>query len=143
MRRFVVSLSSRRNSAQSTAKVTLTCTYHSLMSKSSSQPVDLVVNRAIQSQIEELAIYCRYGLKRSESDSNFVVDDEGCCETVRFGRRDEHESVCPHAFVPCPLGGVALCGFIRRRDIDEHVAQCRRVRCPYSTSGMIIYFLIH
>ncbi|XP_065836502.1 E3 ubiquitin-protein ligase TRAF7-like isoform X2 [Oscarella lobularis] len=99
------------------------------------KPVDLVVNRAIQSQIEELAIYCRYGLKRSESDSNFVVDDEGCCETVRFGRRDEHESVCPHAFVPCPLGGVALCGFIRRRDIDEHVAQCRRVRCPYSTSG--------
>jgi len=42
--------------------------------------------RAIQSQVDDQDVYCRFGLKWSSTDNDFVVDLFGCQAVVKYGK---------------------------------------------------------
>ncbi|XP_077983339.1 uncharacterized protein LOC144438177 [Glandiceps talaboti] len=104
------------------------------LDKRSYEDKDLVVNRAIVGQIEDLQIYCRHGLIRSESQDDFVRDESGCPEQILLGTRNEHESNCEYALVTC-IHNSEQCGVFRRRDLEEHLKICTFIPCCYSDRG--------
>lgn len=96
----------------------------------------LVVNKAVKGQIEDLMIHCRHGVlpgKSSEGDE-LELDQEGCKEVIRLGDRDNHESICQYAQLECPVGG-PVCGVLRRHSLEKHMMSCIQVPCPYSDFG--------
>ena len=95
---------------------------------------EVVPNKAVVAQLEDLLIYCRHGLIRYDSDEDFMIDDTGCPDRIQLGRRHEHENQCPYALLPCPNSS-NHCGKFRRRDIENHLRICPRVPCPYSGKG--------
>nr|XP_006816455.1 PREDICTED: E3 ubiquitin-protein ligase TRAF7-like [Saccoglossus kowalevskii] len=95
---------------------------------------DLVVNRAIVGQIEDLQVYCCHGLMRSESQDLFVRDESGCPESITFGSRQNHEEDCQYALVPC-VNNPEQCGNFRRRDLEEHFKICTFTPCPHRDRG--------
>jgi E3 ubiquitin-protein ligase TRAF7 len=95
---------------------------------------NLVINRAIQGQVEELQIYCCHGLTRVDSEEDFVLDDDGCPEIISLGHRDMHEESCQFALVPCPNGS-NYCGKVRQKDLEEHLCNCVSFPCPFRESG--------
>jgi len=44
------------------------------------------VDRAIQSQVQDQDVYCRFGLKWSSTEDEFVVDSLGCQAIVKYGK---------------------------------------------------------
>ena len=102
----------------------------------------LVLNRAIVGQLEDLQIYCQYGLRPTLSSADqgdqdeveYERDPEGCPEVLKIGERDAHEQSCPYAFVECPVGS-ELCGQIRRMQLEEHLEKCTGIPCPYADFG--------
>ena len=95
----------------------------------------LVSNLAVRGQIEDLQIYCRHGLTRSDSEEDFEIDDTGCREKISFGRRSEHEEGCEFAIVPCPNSS-NQCGKFRRKDLGDHLKSCAQYRCQFRVKGM-------
>ena len=59
----------------------------------------LVLNRAVIGQIDDLQIYCSHGLVSNDGGRTYEQDPLGCKEVIRFGRREEHESKCQFAKV--------------------------------------------
>lgn len=59
----------------------------------------LVLNRAVIGQIEDLPIYCCHGLFSTDGGKVYERDPHGCKEVIRFGKREEHESTCQFAKV--------------------------------------------
>ena len=95
---------------------------------------DLVSNIALKGQIEDLEIHCQHGLDRVDSDDEFHLDEGGCPQAIKLGRRVEHEEKCPYALVPCP-NSANHCGKFRRRDLDGHLETCPRYPCKYRNEG--------
>lgn len=93
----------------------------------------LVVNRAVKEQVNDLMIYCCHGVKCLE-EGVLELDQDGCQETIRLGNRDAHESICQFVRVECPIGG-SVCGKLQKYKLDEHMALCSRVPCPYTQFG--------
>ena len=89
---------------------------------------DLVSNIALKGQIDDLQIHCQHGLARVDSEDEFHLDEEGCPQAIKLGRRGEHEEKCPYALVPCP-NSANHCGKFRRRDLDTHLQTCPRYPC--------------
>ncbi len=104
----------------------------------------LVLNRAIMGQLEDLQIYCQHGLRpvgspaagqgNSPDELEYEREPEGCPEVVKVGERERHEESCPFAWVECPVGG-ELCGQIRRMKLEEHIEGCTRIPCPFTDFG--------
>ena len=94
-----------------------------------------VANRAVQGQLEELQIYCRHALTRFDSEEDFLMDENGCQEIIILGQREEHESVCQYALLPCPNSS-NFCGKFRRKDLDNHLKICDRVPCQNADQGI-------
>lgn len=94
----------------------------------------LVVNVALANQISGLLVHCRYGLRNDESRGEWTVDEKGCPQTVRFGEREEHESVCDFAKLPCP-NDRQTCGVFLRKALAVHVLKCPRTPCPNADQG--------
>jgi len=42
--------------------------------------------RSVQSQVDDQDVYCRFGLKWSSTDNEFVVDSLGCQAVVKYGK---------------------------------------------------------
>ena len=59
----------------------------------------LVLNRAVNRQIDDLMIFCCHGLVLTGSGRTHKQDPSGCKEVIRLGKRDEHESKCKFAKV--------------------------------------------
>lgn len=97
---------------------------------------DLVSNIALKGQIDDLEIHCQHGLTRVDSDDEFVLDEQGCNQAIKLGRRSEHEETCPFALVPCP-NSANHCGKFRRRDLDGHLQTCPRYPCKYRNEGKV------
>lgn len=94
----------------------------------------LVSNLAVKSQIEDLLIFCRHGLTRTDSEESFEIDDDGCHEKITIGRREEHEESCFYGIVPCPNSS-NQCGKFRRRELDDHLKVCSHYRCYFNSKG--------
>ncbi|XP_003383841.1 PREDICTED: E3 ubiquitin-protein ligase TRAF7-like [Amphimedon queenslandica] len=94
----------------------------------------LVVNKAVIGQIDDLSIYCCYGIVSRDGGLSYERDPAGCPEVLKLGSREEHERSCTYAHVRCPLGGEE-CGIIRTRELDEHVLSCPNIPCPYTDFG--------
>ena len=95
----------------------------------------LVVNVALASQIGNLLVHCRYGLRNDELRGEWSVDVRGCPQTVRFSERQEHESACDFATLPCP-NDKDNCGVFVRKELQEHVKRCHRTPCPNADKGI-------
>ena len=99
----------------------------------------LVINRAVMGQIDDLLIYCCYGLV--SRGLSYERDAGGCQEVVKLGQRHAHESVCGYAVVICLVGGEE-CGKIRKKDLEVHMLSCTHVPCPFSDFGMILFVFL-
>ncbi|XP_069112218.1 E3 ubiquitin-protein ligase TRAF7-like isoform X3 [Argopecten irradians] len=100
-----------------------------------SQPCDttqLVVNRIVVGQIEDLLIHCRYGVIKT--DNGFTTDPSGCQEHIVIGKRQEHESTCTYAPVPCP-NNAGHCGRFRKSELDQHLEVCHFTPCGHCEKG--------
>lgn len=93
----------------------------------------LVINRAVIGQIDDLLVYCRHGISSTDGRS-YVKDPDGCPEAVKLVHREAHESGCQYSKIVCPIGGEE-CGQLRKKDLDEHLGSCSRVPCPFSDFG--------
>lgn len=100
----------------------------------------LVINRAVIGQIDDLLVYCCHGLLSRDSGLNYERDPNGCQEVVKLGTRDRHESVCGYATVVCPVGGED-CGKLRSKDLEVHMLSCSHIPCPFSDFGMLFLLL--
>ncbi len=95
----------------------------------------LVLNRAVKGQIDDLMIHCCHGVRvTSPPEAILELEEDGCKEVFRLGDRDSHESSCGFAKVLCPLGG-SVCGVMRRYQLEGHTSTCSKVPCPYGSFG--------
>lgn len=94
----------------------------------------LVLNRAVIGQVDDLLIFCCHGLVSRDGGQTYQTDPNGCKELIKFGQRQSHEDICKYARVVCPVGGDE-CGFLRRLGLEEHLSQCSRVPCPFADFG--------
>ncbi|XP_013083890.1 E3 ubiquitin-protein ligase TRAF7-like isoform X1 [Biomphalaria glabrata] len=102
------------------------------LDKSHCDTSQLVVNRLVVGQIEDLQIYCCHGLKKKE-DGDFELVPGSCAEILNYCKRVEHESACPYALVPCPNS--KLCSHVPRKDLESHLSNCVNLSCPYFKQG--------
>jgi len=91
----------------------------------------LIPNLAVESQINELLVYCKYSLKTGDQPSQKVIDPEGCKRKLILADKETHEESCEFAIVSCPNCKVDL----RRKDLQTHSANCSQSPCPHATSG--------
>ena len=94
----------------------------------------LVLNRAVMGQIEDLPVYCCHGLISMDGGRTYEQDPTGCKEVIRFGKREEHVSKCQFAVVQCPVGG-EQCGILRQHQLEKHMTACTMVPCPFIDFG--------
>ncbi len=98
----------------------------------------LVVNRAVKEQINDLLIHCCHGVVCVKEEF-LELDEDGCREVIRLGDRDAHESSCGFAKVECSIGG-SVCGVMRRQTLERHLGMCSRIPCPYGEFGELFFF---
>ncbi|XP_033110153.1 E3 ubiquitin-protein ligase TRAF7-like [Anneissia japonica] len=96
-------------------------------------PGNLVVNRAIASQIDDLVVYCPRGIKRLTSH-DYVPEEGGCPVQLTIANIDEHELQCEYVKLGCP-NNEPVCGTFRRNELDEHLRICPYVPCRYAANG--------
>eukprot|EP00731_Ephydatia_muelleri_P036540 Em0274g5a len=96
----------------------------------------LVLNRAVMGQIEDLLIYCHNGLVSRDGGKSTEVDPSGCKRRIKLGSRDDHESKCEYSRVSCPVGG-DLCGPLRQYQLEEHLLACTCVPCSFASFGCV------
>lgn len=95
-------------------------------------PTQLVVNRLVVGQIEDLQIYCRYGVM--EENGQLVPDPSGCQQKIHLGARKSHEDRCEFVPIPCPnLNNT--CGKFRKSELDEHLKVCVFKPCRHQDKG--------
>eukprot|EP01133_Synstelium_polycarpum_P010570 gene10570-12297_t len=94
---------------------------------------DFFPNLAIATQINDLIIYCRHGLKRSQQNGEWMPDDKGCAAKVTLGGRADHEKTCDHAIVACPYN--RMCAPLKRLHLRQHVLTCNHIHCPHRSAG--------
>lgn len=92
----------------------------------------LIVNRLVVGQIDELLIYCKYGIR--QENGIYVVDPTGCQEQIAIGNRHQHESVCSFIPRPCP-NDVENCGTFRSSELDHHLQVCPYFECEHKDKG--------
>ncbi|CAL1535281.1 unnamed protein product, partial [Lymnaea stagnalis] len=92
----------------------------------------LVVNRLVVGQIEDLQIYCRHGLEKGEN-GDWEQAPGLCSQIINFGKRNEHESTCLFALVPCPNSN--SCKHMRKSDLERHQFECVNISCPFRKQG--------
>ncbi|KAK6185467.1 hypothetical protein SNE40_007693 [Patella caerulea] len=91
----------------------------------------LVVNRLVVGQIDELFIYCPFGLILQNDE--WVVDPSGCPEKFPLGSLDQHKAQCQFVPVLCPNNGD--CGMFKSQDLNGHMQQCSHTKCPNYSTG--------
>lgn len=96
-----------------------------------------VVNRLVVSQIDDLQIYCRYGLMPSSRGDSYIPNPNGCQDEISLGGRIEHEKVCLFSTVACPNS--EHCGVFRKSGIDKHLKACIYTQCQHSIKGCQFY----
>lgn len=100
----------------------------------------LVLNRAVSGQVDDLLIYCCHGLVSQDGGITCERDQSGCSEVIKLGHRDHHEEVCEYSRVVCPVGGEE-CGLLRKRGLEHHLARCIRVPCPFFDFGLSLVLM--
>ncbi|XP_013393476.1 E3 ubiquitin-protein ligase TRAF7-like isoform X2 [Lingula anatina] len=96
---------------------------------------ELVPNRAVLGQIEDLEIYCRHGLTWSEDEHEFVLEPSGCPEKINLGNRLHHEERCQYAWITCPNSEGKFCGKMRRKELEHHLLSCCHHKCSHKDKG--------
>eukprot|EP00051_Salpingoeca_urceolata_P027745 m.483093 g.483093 ORF g.483093 m.483093 type:complete len:741 (-) comp22779_c0_seq1:113-2335(-) len=96
---------------------------------------NVISNLTVVEQINELDVYCKYGLKQATEGEpgGYERDPDGCTHVVRLGDRRHHESTCPYAPVACPNS--ALCEKVLQRDLEDHLRTCERYSCSHKARG--------
>lgn len=92
----------------------------------------LIVNRLVVGQIDELLIYCKYGIRKE--NGIYVVDPTGCQEQIAIGNRYQHEHECSFIPKPCP-NDVENCGTFRSSELDHHLQVCPYFECEHKDKG--------
>lgn len=92
----------------------------------------LIVNRLVVGQIDELLIYCKYGIRKE--NGIYVVDPTGCQEQIAIGNRHQHENECSFIPKPCP-NDVENCGTFRSSELDHHLQVCPYFECEHKDKG--------
>jgi len=83
-----------------------------------SKPTQLPTAYVLKGMVDDLRVYCRYGLRVDEG--RWTTDPEGCQAHLLREEAAAHEASCAHAFEVCAFAG---CGVERRRrDVDAHDA---------------------
>ncbi|KAJ8042006.1 E3 ubiquitin-protein ligase TRAF7 [Holothuria leucospilota] len=77
----------------------------------------VVDNRAILSQVEDLKVYCRNGIKRLNSRNDAVIIENGCPEILPFASVEAH--VCEYGEIECPNS--ELCGKFKKVNGSEQL----------------------
>ncbi|XP_022110487.1 E3 ubiquitin-protein ligase TRAF7-like isoform X2 [Acanthaster planci] len=95
----------------------------------------VVANRAITSQLDDILVYCKNGIKRfSSRNDELITDTCGCPELIRLSQKAEHEASCPYSSLQCPNS--PECGTLLRLDLEEHVVTvCPFVKCHHYEKG--------
>ncbi|XP_063950908.1 E3 ubiquitin-protein ligase TRAF7-like isoform X1 [Lytechinus pictus] len=92
-----------------------------------------VPNRSIESQIDELQIFCKCGIKRLNSRNDVIEDETGCPEIIPLASQTSHEEECVFVKVVCPNS--ALCGKIPRKELQAHLQECSNFACDFQERG--------
>ncbi|KAL4234254.1 hypothetical protein ACF0H5_005904 [Mactra antiquata] len=91
----------------------------------------MVVNRLVVGQIEDLLVYCKYGL--TKDGDNYVPDPSGCQQQIHFGTRDEHERDCD--FKPIQCSNTHCTSSLRRNELEDHLKVCLHYSCIHDNKG--------
>ena len=93
-------------------------------------PAALPTNYSLKSMVEELRVYCRFGL-REDDRGGWMPDPAGCPLQLSRGEAAAHEAACEYAQETCPFAG---CGVqLRRRDAAAHNATAALTRAASAT----------
>ncbi|XP_071958318.1 uncharacterized protein [Antedon mediterranea] len=96
---------------------------------------DLVANRAIASQLEDLLVYCQYSVKGQGLQGTHFTSEDECDVKLPLTKIKEHEQSCQFAVIICP-NNAKKCGSIRKRDLESHLQSCSvTVACMYKHNG--------
>nr|XP_054763208.1 E3 ubiquitin-protein ligase TRAF7-like isoform X2 [Lytechinus pictus] len=94
----------------------------------------VVNNIAVNEQVGELLIHCKYGCKPSQINlGEYEVDPEGCPFTIRISDRKEHESQCGYAPVRCPNN--PDCPLVLKMNLESHLFNCNLCKCDHQRYG--------
>eukprot|EP01132_Coremiostelium_polycephalum_P007932 gene7932-9758_t len=93
---------------------------------------DFFQNLALVSQINDLMIYCRNGIKKNSS-GEWVPDSSGCQLKVKLSQRFEHEKQCDFATISCPYN--KQCPPMKRFQLKQHTLTCNHIHCPHRSAG--------
>ena len=96
---------------------------------------NLVPNKAVQGQLEDLLIYCRHGLIASDSNEEWDFDEDGCREQIKLGDRHEHEDTCLMVWMNCPNS--KQCTRFRKESLNDHLMGCPYHVCPNESKGIL------
>lgn len=92
-----------------------------------------VTNLALQAQIGELYINCRFGVKLANDGMTHEVDPSRCPVTMKINERKAHELSCEYAYVQCPYN--PHCPQMFKKDLAEHLLHCQNAVCPQHKFG--------
>ncbi|XP_048755261.2 E3 ubiquitin-protein ligase TRAF7-like isoform X2 [Ostrea edulis] len=92
----------------------------------------LILNRLVVGQIDELLIYCKYGVR--QQNGTYVQDSTGCQEQISIGNRHQHEDECNFAPKPCPNDALN-CGTFRSSELQQHLQICPYFECEHRDKG--------
>lgn len=90
----------------------------------------VVSNLAVNDQIGELFIHCKYGCSLSPTTGEYTVNPNSCPVTMKISGRKEHEDECEYAPIKCPNS--SHCPMLKKMDLKTHLAYCQHARCPHS-----------
>ncbi|KAJ8303340.1 hypothetical protein KUTeg_019736 [Tegillarca granosa] len=91
----------------------------------------LVLNRSVVDQINDLHIHCQYGVIKENGE--YTPDPTGCPEKITIGQRHKHEDQCTFIFVTCPNS--EECGQFRKFELEQHFQSCAFMPCPNHIKG--------
>jgi len=46
-----------------------------------------MVKRAIEGEVADQDVYCRFGLQWSDEAKDFITDPTGCASTIKYGKK--------------------------------------------------------
>jgi len=81
----------------------------------------LAPNLLARSLVDEQEVHCRWGCTWTD-EVGWVVDEDGCAETVALAQRQQHERDCGHRPVLCPFSD--RCGVFVQLELDAHLEVC-------------------
>ncbi|XP_071963692.1 E3 ubiquitin-protein ligase TRAF7-like isoform X1 [Antedon mediterranea] len=95
----------------------------------------VVANIAVNEQISELYVHCKYGCIPSSSQipGEYEVDPDGCPMTMRVSEKVTHEANCGYAPMNCPNN--PNCPTVLKMDLESHMKMCNLCKCDHSKYG--------